>query len=297
MMHEGETRIDPALVADLVARQFPAYAELPIRQVRSGGTENAVFRLGERHAARFPLHDGSVPSLVKEIRWGPAFSARASLRTPIVEAVGAAGPGYPYPWAIVRWLDGRDAQEVAVGDSEQAATALGGCVRSLWLQSQDAPRAGVLGGSRGGPIGIRDSDFREALSRCAGLTDTARVGEIWEAALATPTWDGRPVWLHADLIPGNLLVREGRLVGLLDLGAIATGDPAYDVTAAWFVFDGPRRATYLRALGVAVGGPVWLRARGLAVSQAVIALPYYLHTNPTMVAMARRCLTEVLAEP
>ncbi|WP_243762821.1 aminoglycoside phosphotransferase family protein [Allobranchiibius sp. CTAmp26] len=296
-MHEGQVRIDPALVADLVGAQHPAYAGPPVREVHSGGTENAVFRLGERHAARLPLHEGSVPSLLKEIRWGRAFSAGATLETPMVEVVGAPGGGYPYPWSIVRWLPGSDGQDDAVGDSEQAATALAGCVRSLWSHSENAPSAGAIGGSRGGPIELRDSDFRDALSRCAGLTDTARVGEIWKAALAAPAWDGHPVWLHADLIPSNLLVRDGRLVGLLDLGAMATGDPAYDVTAAWFVFDGPRRAVYLRELGVDVDGPVWSRARGLAVSQAVIALPYYLHTNPVMVAMARRCLAEVLAEP
>jgi hypothetical protein len=33
------------------------------------------------------------------------------------------------------------------------------------------------------------------------------------------------------------------------------------------------------------------------VSGGVIALPYYLHTNPSMVPIARRGITEVLSDP
>lgn len=104
------------------------------------------------------------------------------------------------------------------------------------------------------------------------------------------------MWLHTDLLPGNLLVRDGALVGVLDFGAMASGDPAYDVTPAWMVFDPPRRTTYLQELGVQVGDPIWLRARGRALSPAVITLPYYLHTNLSMVAMAQRGLHAVLSD-
>ncbi|WP_435887578.1 phosphotransferase, partial [Streptomyces antimycoticus] len=36
----------------------------------------------------------------------------------------------------------------------------------------------------------------------------------WEQAPAAPGWEGPPVWVHSDLMPGNLLVADGRLVGL-----------------------------------------------------------------------------------
>jgi aminoglycoside phosphotransferase (APT) family kinase protein len=98
--------------------------------------------------------------------------------------------------------------------------------------------------------------------------------------------------LHADLIPGNLLVREARLAGVLDFGAMATGDPAYDITPACHVIDGDARARFL-ALSGADDATV-RRARGLVVSGGVIALPYYLHTNPAMVATARRGIRAVL---
>jgi len=103
-----------------------------------------------------------------------------------------------------------------------------------------------------------------------------------------------PVWLHADLLPTNLLVRDGRLVGVLDFGGMATGDPAYDVTPAWQLLDRDTRPAFLGMVGA--GEAMKRRARGLVVSHGVGALSYYLHSNPSMVAMARRGIREVLAD-
>jgi aminoglycoside phosphotransferase (APT) family kinase protein len=122
----------------------------------------------------------------------------------------------------------------------------------------------------------------------------ARAGRVWDDALSAPTWDGPPVWLHADLLPGNLLVRHGRLAGVLDFGAMATGDPAYDLTPAWHVLDADSRTVFLDLVGS--DDPSVRRARGLVVYSGVIALPYYLHTNPSMVATARRGIEQVLAD-
>jgi aminoglycoside phosphotransferase (APT) family kinase protein len=36
------------------------------------------------------------------------------------------------------------------------------------------------------------------------------------------------VWLHADLVPGNLLVDGGRLTAVLDFGCMGVGDPVAD---------------------------------------------------------------------
>ena len=40
----------------------------------------------------------------------------------------------------------------------------------------------------------------------------------------------------------------------------------------------------------------WTRGRGWALSQAMIALPYYLHTYPVIVQEAWRWLAEALAD-
>jgi hypothetical protein len=40
----------------------------------------------------------------------------------------------------------------------------------------------------------------------------------------------------------------------------------------------------------------WSRGRGWALSVALIALPYYEHTNPVFAALATRMIDEVLAD-
>jgi hypothetical protein len=75
---------------------------------------------------------------------------------------------------------------------------------------------------------------------------------------------------------------------------MATGDPAYDVTPAWHVLDRASRSAFFETVGA--DEATRRRARGLVVSGAVIALPYYLHSNPSMVATARRGIEEVLAD-
>jgi aminoglycoside phosphotransferase (APT) family kinase protein len=100
------------------------------------------------------------------------------------------------------------------------------------------------------------------------------------------------VWLHADLMPGNLLLRDGRLAAVIDWGAVAVGDPAVDLMPAWNLLPAGARDTYRRSLGV--DDATWERGRGWAVVQASMALPYYVDTNPVMAATARHTLAAVL---
>ena len=45
-----------------------------------------------------------------------------------------------------------------------------------------------------------------------------------------------------------------------------------------------------------VGDAAWAWARGQALAQAAIVIPYYLHTNPVGVSNARHMLDEVLGD-
>lgn len=53
-------------------------------------------------------------------------------------------------------------------------------------------------------------------------------------------WEKSPVWVHGDVAPGNLLVKEGRLSGVIDFGVMGAGDPACDYAMAWTYFDEKR---------------------------------------------------------
>jgi aminoglycoside phosphotransferase (APT) family kinase protein len=54
-MHVDELPISAAVVRDLIRAQFPDWRGLPVSRVDSPGTVNAIFRIGDRLAARFPL--------------------------------------------------------------------------------------------------------------------------------------------------------------------------------------------------------------------------------------------------
>ncbi|WP_052407533.1 phosphotransferase [Allokutzneria albata] len=65
---------------------------------------------------------------------------------------------------------------------------------------------------RGGPLALLDASTRQAIEQLHGIpeegVDCDAVAEVWDEALRTPGWDERPVWLHGDLMPGNLLVES-----------------------------------------------------------------------------------------
>ena len=64
--------------------------------------------------------------------------------------------------------------------------------------------------------------------------------------------------------------------------------------AAWSVFNHTGRGVFRDALDVDDG--TWNRARGFALHQAAMIIPYYAETNPRFVAMAKRTVEEVLAD-
>jgi aminoglycoside phosphotransferase (APT) family kinase protein len=288
-MHEGEVDIDEGLVARLVAEQFPRLADLPIRAIQSTGTVNAIYRLGDDLYARLPRVKSWAQDLDKELNWLPKFVPRLSLRIPEPVARGQAACGYPFPWAVYRWIDGDPYCDELVHDERQAATDLAQFVVELRrVDPSGAPRGGRK------PLRALDAATRAAIAASSDVIDSAAVTVAWDSALTAPVWDGTPVWIHTDLLRPNLLVKGGRLCAVIDFGVVGVGDPAADAIAAWSVFSHTGRATYRNALNADDG--LWNRARGYALHQAVLIIPYYTMTNPGFVALAKRTVEEVLAD-
>jgi aminoglycoside phosphotransferase (APT) family kinase protein len=148
---------------------------------------------------------------------------------------------------------------------------------------------------RGVPLAMRDAQTRAAIRSLNGAIDVGAVTAAWESALRSPGWEHPPVWIHGDLDSRNLLVEGGRLSAVIDWGGLAVGDPACDVMVAWKVLSADTRDIFRNELSV--DGSTWARARGWALSQALVALSYYtLETNSVLVLAARRWLAEVLAD-
>jgi len=289
-MHDGEVDIDAGLVGRLVAAQFPQLAGLPVSAVRPAGTVNAIYRLGDHLCARLPRVQQYADDLADEWRWLPWLAPHLSLRVP--EPVGQGHPagGYPFPWAIYRWIDGQPYADELVEDERQAAADLARFVAELRTIDPvaGAPRAGRR------PLRELDPATRAAIDASRNVIDRGAVTAAWERALEAPAWEGAPVWIHTDLLRPNLLLDGGRLSAVIDFGGAGVGDPAADVIAAWSVFGPTGREAFRGVLDVDDG--TWNRARGFALHQAAMIIPYYPETNPGFVALARRTVHEVLAD-
>jgi aminoglycoside phosphotransferase (APT) family kinase protein len=99
---------------------------------------------------------------------------------------------------------------------------------------------------------------------------------------------------HRDLIPGNLLVHDGRLVGVLDAGGFGPADPALDLVAAWHLLGVDAREVIRQSLQC--GRTEWLRGKAWALQQAMGLVWYYRESNPGMSALGRSTLTRILED-
>lgn len=264
-------------------------ASLPVSAVQSTGTVNAIYRLGHHLCARLPRVRKYAGDLEDELRWLPWLAPQLSLRVPEPVATGHPAGGYPFPWAIYRWIDGQPYADGLVEDERQAATDLAQFVAELRaIDPAGAPRAGRR------PLRELDDATRTAIESSRSVIDGDAVAAAWERTLEAPAWEGTPVWIHTDLLRPNLLAGGGRLSAVIDFGGAGIGDPAADVIAAWSVFGPAGRETFRGVLDVDDG--TWNRARGFALHQAAMIIPYYPETNPGFVALAKRTVDEVLAD-
>jgi aminoglycoside phosphotransferase (APT) family kinase protein len=292
-MHVGEVETDVALVRRLLGGQFPQWADLSIDLVESYGTDHDIYRLGDELAVRLPRIGWATEQAAKEAEWLPRLAPQLPLAVPTQVARGRPAAGYPFDWSVYEWLPGENANGT-IDDLDQAAVDLAEFIQALRrVDTAGAHRRQV--GSRGGPHVEQDEQVRRSIAELGDRIDGAATLRSWDESLeASADWGGDEVWVHGDLLPGNLLVVDGRLSAVIDFGGLNVGDPACDLQPAWNVFAGDNRRRFLTLLEA--DDSCWLRGRGWALAQAVSGLAYYWHTNPGMVRQTSHALTQVLAD-
>ncbi|MBW5481899.1 aminoglycoside phosphotransferase family protein [Streptomyces bambusae] len=293
-MHADEVDIDASLVERLVAAQFPQWAGLPVRKVRSAGTDNAMYRLGEDMAVRLPRIPDAAGQVGREQRWLPHLAPRLPLDVPVPLGHGAPGEGYGFAWSVYRWLDGENLHDQPLAERRlhDAAAGLGRFLAALHrVDTTGAPRS-----SRGGRVDTADDEVRAAIRDLGadGTHDAGAATAAWEAAVRAPQWQGAPVWLHGDLLPGNLLGHQGRLTAVIDFGLVGVGDPACDVMPAWTLLTAGTRDAFREAAGV--DDATWARGRGWALRFGLTAEHYYRGINPVLAAVGHRAAAEAIAD-
>jgi aminoglycoside phosphotransferase (APT) family kinase protein len=259
--------IDGRLVQRLIAAQFPHWAALPIRPVPRGGWDNRTFRLGADMLVRLPSAAPYALAVEKEQRWLPILAPHLPLPVPVPLAAGKPGEGYPHPWSVYRWIEG----ETAGVPLDSSAPALADFLLALReVDPVGGPGPGQHNWFRGGPLQTYDEDMKEGIERLDDPALRAAVADSWQESLEAP-WDGRPVWFHGDVAPGNLLTSGGVLSAVIDFGTCGVGDPACDLAIAWTSLTPPAREAFFDRMGV--DGSTWLRGRGWALWKATVSGP------------------------
>ncbi|WP_194897807.1 aminoglycoside phosphotransferase family protein [Catenulispora pinisilvae] len=247
------------LVRALLKDQHPDLADLELRDV-PGGWGNQQFRLGADLAVRMPR--GEVPSFQARLeqRWLPTFVDRLPLPTPMPVRVGEPSELFGYPWTIMRWVEGEPADQAPITRAE-SADALAGFLAAL---HQPAPADA--------PVSERRVDGEATIQRWLADLEDREVAEaareVWLTAVAAPKWRGGAVWLHTDLHPANVVVRDGMLAGVVDFGDLGSGDPAIDLSAAWILLPAGSADRFFEVYQRADDADI-TRARGWAVLRAM----------------------------
>jgi aminoglycoside phosphotransferase (APT) family kinase protein len=295
-MHPGQLAISVPTVRALVDSQFPGWRELPVRQVVTEGTVNAIFRIGDELAARFPLSPQDPArarsGLTKEAAAAREISGRSRFPVPEPIALGEPGHGYPQPWSVQTWLNGVTATDEDPGESNGFAADLAefiAAVRSIDTGGRTFIGEGRRG--RGGDLKDHDQWLETCFRESEQFLDVPKLRRLWAQLRELPR-EAPDVMNHGDLTPGNVLVDAGRLAGVLDVGDLGPADPALDLISAWNLLEAGPRQLLRTALGC--GDLDWERGRAWAFQQAMGLVWYYVESNPSMSRMGLRTLDRIL---
>ncbi|WP_028048560.1 aminoglycoside phosphotransferase family protein [Cellulomonas sp. URHD0024] len=281
-----EIDVSETLVRALLGAQHPDLAELPLRWAGTGW-DNALWRVGDDLAGRFPVRAIAAPLVANEQAWLPVLAPLLPVDVPVPVRVGVPSSTYPWSWSLVPWFDAVAAHHTPVVDRSAWAVQLAEVFVAL---HRPAPPDAPVNPFRGIPVPRgRFSERLEILDLPDADGILARFRDLADA----PAWDGPPLWLHGDPHPANLLVREGVLRAVIDFGDVTSGDPACDLATAWLTFDAEGRAAFRDRLGP--DEATWRRAQAWALHMS-LSLQAYPDEHPTLVDIGRHGMVQALAE-
>lgn len=292
-MHEGQIETSSDLVRRLLAAQCPHLAGRRVTPVQESGTDHALYRLGDDLLARLPIIGWACSQAASDRRWLPLLARHLPLQIPVPVHLGEPGEGYPWPWSVVPWIAGQTPHGTNL-DVADAAVDLAIFVTALHGVPIDGGPV-TSGTDRGVPLSNLDEQIRHVINELRHEIDAVAVSAAWDDAVAAAPWDDPLVWIHGDLQPGNLIVRDRRLVAVIDFGGLGLGDPAPDLAPAWNLFDRTTRHVFRHAIGY--DDATWARAKGWVLAPALQGLGYYRHSRPDLAAAARHRIDAVLDDP
>jgi len=281
--------ITSELVKKLIAQQFPQWRHLEIYPVEMSGHDNRTFHLGKEMSIRLPSGKAYASQIAKENQWLPYLQERLDYPVSSPIATGQPDEKFPYPWSVNRWIEGKTLLSITLEDKTALAKELSAALKKLQaVSSLGGPKAGSHNFYRGGDLRLYQKETMAALRNLENCLPTDILLAIWRQCIAS-VYTEEDVWVHGDIAPGNILMKDGHFYALIDFGILGVGDPACDYAMAWTYFDKNTRKYFLEGLSKGM----IQRAKGWALWKALIT---YDDENQDISDNAKRTIQEILNE-
>ena len=306
-IHDDEPDTSGAVVRALLATECPQWANLRLQYLDTSGTEHAMWHGrvdgGDDIVVRLPRRPGAAEEADREhqlLQQLEATPLTSIVDIPQLLHVGSPHELYPHRWSVLTWLDGHDAwtaRHEINHDSPRLGARLAEVVTAIGGLGHGLPVLQRAVGDEGLPIRPHIDLLLEQLDRVgpsAGqLFDVDRVRQLAAEAyeLDDPT---TTCFIHDDLLPGNLLVQEGYVTGVLDGAARATATPPETSRL-------PGRSSSPKAVKSSERSspptrPVGRAGRALELCHAVDAVLYYLPRHHAVGDVMAATLDRILAD-
>jgi aminoglycoside phosphotransferase (APT) family kinase protein len=298
--------LDERLVRALLADRYP---DLPVRDVRflAEGWDSQAFEIDGTWVFRFPKRADIQNDLRVEASLLPHLAthlARVGVRIPVFDFVGQPSDLFPYLFAGYRKLIGVQGTELPVDEVpvDRLCTQLGAALAAVHAFPVERARAlGVPEELVSRRLGVMRDRALARLSDAAPALDAAVVASARAAltpALTPPEFAGQPVLVHNDLHEEHFLfdLATRDLVGIIDWGDVALGDPAVDLCGVFAWLGMPAAARLAAAYGAALDPGALERTRYRALCLGVYLTAFGVMTGDQLdVERGRRALALALA--
>jgi aminoglycoside phosphotransferase (APT) family kinase protein len=141
------------------------------------------------------------------------------------------------------------------------------------------------------PLSEKAKTVGERIERLKEKTNliTPQLESLWSQAINTAI-DVEPRWIHGDMHPQNILVKDGLLTGIIDWGDMTSGDIATDLAAFWMIF--PKEENRHQALPEYgnISEATRRRAKGWAMFFGILLLNTGLLDNPRQAIIGEKIL-------
>lgn len=285
----AEVEVSPDLVRRLLRQQMPDLADLPVRAAGSGW-DNEIFRLGEELLVRMPRRKLGAELVLNEQRLLPKLAPRLPLPVPTPLRAGKPGCGYPWSWSVAPWSAGEPADGFLVG--AEVAAELAEFLTALHLDDTEGAPDNPF---RDGPLREKTPVFEERWKRLQAAGQKEADDSVRRLRLAADEIPPPEVarWIHGDLHPGNLLVKDGKICSVIDWGDLTAADFATDLAVAWMLFEEASDRDAFLATHPLADSNARVRAMGWAIHLAVSFLDFETESDSRAVAIGLATLRRV----